>query len=68
MWQTNNSGYSSIDLGLSIENLSKILKCAGNDDTITLQAEEEPSTIRFTFEGQSSLILYRKWKIFWVQS
>lgn len=23
-------------LGLSIENLSKILKCAGNDDVITL--------------------------------
>jgi hypothetical protein len=39
--------------GLSIENLSKILKCAGNDDIITLQAEEEPSTVRFTFEGQS---------------
>jgi hypothetical protein len=42
--------------GLSIENLSKILKCAGNDDIITLQAEEEPSTIRFTFEGQSYFI------------
>lgn len=31
-----------ITLGLSIENLAKVLKCAGNDDSITLQAGEEP--------------------------
>jgi len=38
----DESGFSSyrcdrqITLGLSIENLSKILKCAANDDSITL--------------------------------
>lgn len=50
------SVFSAYLSGLSIENLSKILKCAGNDDIITLQAEEEPSTVRFTFEGQSHSI------------
>ncbi|KAL4426763.1 hypothetical protein ABPG74_006541 [Tetrahymena malaccensis] len=44
-----------ITLGLSIENLSKILKCAGNDDTITLQTdEEEPSSLKFFFENQQA--------------
>jgi len=41
-----------LTLGLSIENLSKILKCAGNDDSITLQTEEEePSSLKFFFEN-----------------
>jgi proliferating cell nuclear antigen len=54
----HESGFSSyrcdkpLTLGLSIENLAKILKCAGNDDTLSLQAEEDPSSIRFTFENQ----------------
>jgi len=38
-------------LGVSIENLAKILKCASSDDIITLQAEEEPTSIRFMFES-----------------
>jgi len=42
-----------LTLGLSIENLSKILKCAGGDDSITLQAEEEePSHLKFQFESK----------------
>lgn len=32
-----------ITMGLSIANLSKILKCAGNDDIITIKAEEDPT-------------------------
>lgn len=41
-----------LTLGLSIENLSKILKVAGNDDSITLQTdEEEPSSLKFFFEN-----------------
>lgn len=40
-------------LGVSIENLAKILKCASPDDIITMQAEEDPTSIRFTFEGNS---------------
>jgi len=38
-------------LGLNIQNLSKIMKCAGNDDIITLKCEEDPSSITFLFEN-----------------
>lgn len=54
----NESGFKDyrcdrpLTLGLSIENLAKILKCAGNDDSITLQTdEEEPSSLKFFFEN-----------------
>jgi proliferating cell nuclear antigen len=30
----------NMTLGLSIENIAKILKCAGNDDIITLHCED----------------------------
>lgn len=43
-----------LTLGLSIENLSKILKVAGSDDVITMKAEdEEPSSLKFIFESKS---------------
>jgi len=44
-------------LGLDIGNLSKIMKCAGNDDIITMKAEEDPSTISFLFESNSNNFL-----------
>ena len=37
--------------GISIENMSKILKCASPDDSITLSAEENPTSLKFIFEG-----------------
>jgi proliferating cell nuclear antigen len=40
-------------LGLNIQNLSKIMKCAGHDDIITMQADEDPSSITFIFENAS---------------
>jgi len=56
--QLNEVGFKSyrcdrnLTLGLSIENFSKILKCAGNDDIVTMRADDEPTTIRFTFENE----------------
>jgi proliferating cell nuclear antigen len=43
-------------LGININNMSKMLKCAGNNDIITLKAEDEADTITFMFEspGESS--------------
>ena len=38
-----------LTLGLTIENVSKILKLAGNDDSMTLQCEEDQSRLRFKF-------------------
>lgn len=42
----------SLTLGLSIENIAKILKCAGNEDVITLSCDDEPSTLGFNFESK----------------
>ena len=39
----------SLTLGLMIENVAKILKLAGSDDSMTLQCEDEPSTLKFKF-------------------
>jgi hypothetical protein len=43
-----------LTLGLAIENVAKILKIAGSDDSMTLQAEEEPSSLKFKFESKSN--------------
>ena len=47
---------NSLTLGISIANLSKIMKCGGNDDTITLSAEDEPSALNIKFENLSKFI------------
>lgn len=39
-----------MNLGLNLGNLAKILKCAQNDDTITLKSEEGNDTVSFMFE------------------
>lgn len=51
-------------LGLNISNLSKIMKCAGNDDSIILRAEDEPSAINIQFENKSKIIFLKISKIF----
>jgi len=49
---------SSLTLGLSVSNLSKIMKCGGNDDSITLSADDEPSSLNIKFENISKKILF----------
>jgi proliferating cell nuclear antigen len=39
-------------LGINLASLSKVLKCAGNDDAITLKAEDSPDHISFMFESK----------------
>lgn len=39
-------------LGLNLGSLSKILKCAGNDDIITFKTEEGSDLITFMFEAE----------------
>ncbi len=38
---------------MKLANLSKILKCAGNDDAITMKSEDNGDTITFMFETPS---------------
>jgi Proliferating cell nuclear antigen, N-terminal domain/Proliferating cell nuclear antigen, C-terminal domain len=39
---------------MSLANLAKILKCAGNDDIITMKAAEDGDTVTFMFESPSA--------------
>ncbi|XP_031553803.1 proliferating cell nuclear antigen-like [Actinia tenebrosa] len=41
----------NITLGLETNMLSKILKCAGNDDTITISSADNGDTVSFLFES-----------------
>lgn len=43
----------NISLGLNLENASKILKCAGNDDSVILRADDDCDSVTFTFESKS---------------
>lgn len=45
----------SLLLGLSMANIAKILKCAGNEDTVTLKAEDTADSLTIMFERQSEL-------------
>lgn len=38
-------------LGININNLSKVMKLADPSDSITLQCEQDPSTLKITFEN-----------------
>jgi len=40
-----------ISLGFNAANMGKILKCAGNDDIITLKAEDEGDALTMMFES-----------------
>lgn len=40
-------------LGMSLQSLQKIVKCAGNEDTITLRADESADVLGLLFENKS---------------
>jgi hypothetical protein len=42
--------------GLSLNNLAKILKCAGNDDVVTMKAADDGDTVTLMFESPSESV------------
>lgn len=42
-----------LSLGLNLASVTKVLKCAGNDDVITLKAEDQGDTLTLMFESPS---------------
>lgn len=46
---TNYNCQKPLTLGIAIENVAKILKFAGSDDSLTLSCEDEPSELKFRF-------------------
>lgn len=47
----------TMPVGINMGSLGKIIKCAGNDDSITLKADDGGETINFVFESKSNLAL-----------
>ena len=47
-------------MGMNLTSMSKILKCAGNDDIITMKAQDNADTVTFMFESpnQDKVILF----------
>jgi hypothetical protein len=43
-----------LTLGVNLESLTKILKCAGNDDSLTLRAADDGDRLTFIFEYKST--------------
>ncbi|RVW56643.1 Proliferating cell nuclear antigen [Vitis vinifera] len=41
----------NISMGMNLNNMSKILKCGGNDDIITIRADDGSDTVTFMFES-----------------
>jgi len=41
----------NISLGMNLTSMSKIMKCAGNDDAITMKAGDDADTVTFMFES-----------------
>jgi len=41
----------NISLGITLASMAKVLKCAGNDDIITLKAEDAGDSVTFMFES-----------------
>ena len=40
-----------LSMGMNLGNMAKMLKCAGNEDIITMKAEDSCDTITFMFES-----------------
>eukprot|EP00894_Picocystis_sp_ML_P000801 jgi/Pico_ML_1/51318/g2372.t1 len=45
----------NISMGMNLGNMSKMLKCAGNDDIITLKADDKGDSVTFMFESPSDI-------------
>lgn len=41
----------SMTLGIDLDAMSKVFKCAGNDDIVTIKANDNPDTVSFMFES-----------------
>jgi proliferating cell nuclear antigen len=44
----------NLSLGINLAHMSNILKCAGNDDVVTIKAEDNGDSVTFIFESKST--------------
>lgn len=43
----------NLSMGMNLGSMSKILKCANNDDTVTMKAQDNADSVTFVFESQN---------------
>ncbi|CAI9091629.1 OLC1v1026702C1 [Oldenlandia corymbosa var. corymbosa] len=43
----------NVTMGMNLANMAKMLKCAGNDDIVTIKADDGTDTVTFMFESPS---------------
>jgi proliferating cell nuclear antigen len=48
----------NMSIGLSLTSLSKVVKCAGNDDVITLKANDKADVLGLLFESPSNSFFF----------
>ena len=46
----------NLSLGMNLASLTKVLKCSGNDDVVTLKADDAADTITVMFESKSTFL------------
>ena len=44
----------NVSLGVTLTSMAKVLKCAGNEDIITMKADDSGDTVTFMFESPSN--------------
>lgn len=47
----------TISMGMNLNNMAKMLRCAGNDDIVTLKADDGSDSLTFMFENPCELLL-----------
>ncbi|GFY84538.1 proliferating cellular nuclear antigen 1 [Actinidia rufa] len=47
----------NISMGINLANMAKMLKCAGNDDIVTVKADDGTDSVTFMFESPSTQTL-----------
>jgi len=45
----------NLTLGINLEAMTKVLKCAGNDDTVTIKANDDGDSVTFIFESKNKV-------------
>ena len=47
----------NMSLGMNLASLQKILKCAGNDDEVTIRANEDSDSLNLLFQNRRACLL-----------
>jgi len=45
----------NITLGINLDAMTKVLKCAGNDDSVTMKAQDDGDSVTFIFESKNKI-------------